>query len=104
MHPEIDNPEYTEDKELYMYKDFGAIGFDLWQVLYATLIPNVFNVFNISNSNVFNQHQLCLQGFDDLNFTKHDYLHISASYIAFFSDVWVTSTLFVFTISYLTCI
>ena len=33
VHPEIDNPEYVEDKELYKYSDFGAIGFDLWQVI-----------------------------------------------------------------------
>ena len=32
MHPEIDNPEYVEDKELYKYSDIGSIGFDLWQV------------------------------------------------------------------------
>ncbi len=43
-----------------MYKDFGAIGFDLWQVLYATLIPKEYLylmslLFQIQN--VFNQHQ-----------------------------------------------
>ena len=32
IHPEIDNPEYEADDTLYMYKDFSAIGFDLWQV------------------------------------------------------------------------
>jgi len=31
-HPKIPNPEYAEDSNLYMYKDFGNIGFDLWQV------------------------------------------------------------------------
>ena len=32
IHPEIDNPEYEADDKLYSYSDFGAIGFDLWQV------------------------------------------------------------------------
>jgi calreticulin len=41
IHPEIDNPEYTPDDELYLYKDFGAIGFDLWQVKSGTIFDNV---------------------------------------------------------------
>jgi len=32
IHPEIDNPEYQPDENLYRYTDIGAIGFDLWQV------------------------------------------------------------------------
>lgn len=32
VHPEIDNPEYVQDDKLGSYPDFGAIGFDLWQV------------------------------------------------------------------------
>lgn len=32
VHPEIDNPDYSPDSELYKYDDIGAIGFDLWQV------------------------------------------------------------------------
>lgn len=32
VHPEIDNPDYAPDSELYKYDDIGAIGFDLWQV------------------------------------------------------------------------
>lgn len=32
IHPEIENPEYTPDDELYLYENWGAIGFDLWQV------------------------------------------------------------------------
>lgn len=34
IHPEIDNPDYAADPELYKYDDIGAIGFDLWQVQY----------------------------------------------------------------------
>ena len=32
VHPEIDNPEYEPDDNIGKYDDFGAIGFDLWQV------------------------------------------------------------------------
>ena len=31
-HPKIPNPEYEDDTKLYLYEDFGHIGFDLWQV------------------------------------------------------------------------
>ena len=41
IHPEIDNPEYSPDDELYLYKDIGAIGFDLWQVKSGTIFDNV---------------------------------------------------------------
>ena len=41
IHPEIDNPEYTPDDELYLYEDWGAIGFDLWQVKAGTIFDNV---------------------------------------------------------------
>ena len=32
IHPDIDNPEYTPDDKLYLHENWGAIGFDLWQV------------------------------------------------------------------------
>ncbi|KAH7721639.1 calreticulin 1 [Aphelenchoides avenae] len=41
IHPEIDNPEYQPDDELYLYKDWGAIGFDLWQVKSGTIFDNI---------------------------------------------------------------
>ncbi|XP_052776647.1 calreticulin-like [Mya arenaria] len=41
IHPEIDNPEYEADDSLYKYSDFGAIGFDLWQVKSGTIFDNV---------------------------------------------------------------
>lgn len=40
IHPEIDNPEYTPDDKLYEFKDFGAIGLDLWQVKAGTIFDN----------------------------------------------------------------
>jgi calreticulin len=41
VHPEIDNPEYEEDPNIYLFKDLGAIGFDLWQVKSGTIFDNV---------------------------------------------------------------
>merc|ERR1712121_366762 len=41
VHPEIDNPEYEADTDLYKFSDFGAIGFDLWQVKSGTIFDNV---------------------------------------------------------------
>jgi len=41
VHPEIDNPEYAEDSNLYKYDNFGAIGFDLWQVKSGTIFDNI---------------------------------------------------------------
>ncbi len=32
VHPEIPNPEYVADDNLYRYEDFGVIGIDIWQV------------------------------------------------------------------------
>merc|ERR1711865_1318033 len=38
---EIDNPEYKDDNDVYMYKDFGFIGFDLWQVKGGSIFDNI---------------------------------------------------------------
>merc|ERR1740138_1133334 len=37
----IDNPEYEDDDEIYSYKEFGFIGFDLWQVKGGTIFDNI---------------------------------------------------------------
>lgn len=41
IHPEIDNPEYQDDKELYKQKEICAVGFDLWQVKSGTIFDDV---------------------------------------------------------------
>lgn len=40
-HPLIDNPDFVDDKTVYSFEDFGAIGFDLWQVKAGTIFDNV---------------------------------------------------------------
>lgn len=32
VHPEIDNPDYAPDAEIYAFDNFGRVGLDLWQV------------------------------------------------------------------------
>lgn len=53
VHPEIDNPEYTPDDQLYAYKDFGAIGFDLWQVKAGTIFDNIIVTDSVEEAKAF---------------------------------------------------
>lgn len=53
VHPEIDNPEYTPDDKLYFYKDFGAIGFDLWQVKSGTIFDNIIVTDSVEEAKQF---------------------------------------------------
>lgn len=41
VHPEIDNPAYINDDELYFYDDWGSIGIDIWQVKSGTIFDNI---------------------------------------------------------------
>jgi len=41
VHPEIDNPDYSPDENLYKYDNIGAVGFDLWQVKSGTIFDNI---------------------------------------------------------------
>jgi calreticulin len=40
VHPEIDNPDYAADDQIYAFEDFGRIGLDLWQVKAGTVFSN----------------------------------------------------------------
>lgn len=40
-HPEIDNPEYSEDKNLYLREELCTVGLDLWQVKSGTIFDNL---------------------------------------------------------------
>ena len=53
VHPEIDNPEYEEDPNLYLFKDIGAIGFDLWQVKSGTIFDNVLITDSVQSAEDF---------------------------------------------------
>ena len=53
VHPEIDNPDYVDDPNLYAYKDFGVIGFDLWQVKAGTIFDNVLITDSVTRAEEF---------------------------------------------------
>merc|ERR1711981_1551031 len=42
VHPEIDNPDFVEDDELYAYESFGVVGIDIWQVKAGSIFDNIF--------------------------------------------------------------
>merc|ERR1712076_101607 len=41
VHPEIDNPDYVSDDELYSYDAFGSVGIDIWQVKSGSIFDNI---------------------------------------------------------------
>lgn len=41
VHPLVPNPKYKDDANLYLYKDNGAVGFELWQVKAGTIFDNI---------------------------------------------------------------
>jgi len=49
----ISNPEYEDDDSVYKYKDFGFIGFDLWQVKGGTIFDNVIITDDVAEADTF---------------------------------------------------
>jgi len=41
IHPLVPNPKFVDDDKLYLYKDNGAVGFELWQVKAGTIFDNI---------------------------------------------------------------
>ena len=39
--PDIPNPEYKHDDNLYLLKDLKYVGFELWQVKSGTILDNI---------------------------------------------------------------
>jgi len=54
-HPEIPNPEYKDDKNLYMYKDIGAVGIELWQVKAGTMFDNILVTDSLAEADAFRE-------------------------------------------------
>jgi len=52
---QIDNPDYEEDPNLYLFKDVGAVGFDLWQVKSGTIFDNVIITDSVERAEEFGQ-------------------------------------------------
>ena len=51
VHPEIDNPDYQEDPNLHVFKDIGAVGFELWQVKAGSIFDNILVSDSIDDAN-----------------------------------------------------
>merc|ERR1712087_659646 len=49
----IANPEFAEDANLYRYKEFGFIGFDLWQVKGNTIFDNIIITDDAAEADTF---------------------------------------------------
>merc|ERR1712216_438388 len=49
----IANPEYQDDDKVYLYEDFGFIGFDLWQVKGGTIFDNVIITDEVAEADKF---------------------------------------------------
>jgi len=39
--PDIDNPDFKDDPELYLQKDIKYVGFELWQVKAGSIFDNI---------------------------------------------------------------
>merc|ERR1711925_49137 len=53
IHPEIDNPEYTADDNLYKFEDIANIGFEIWQVKSGTIFDNIIVTDDIKEAEQF---------------------------------------------------
>jgi len=49
----IDNPEFVDDDAVYKYKEFGFIGFDLWQVKAETIFDNIIITDDVAEADNF---------------------------------------------------
>jgi len=47
----IPNPKYKDDDEIYLYKDNGAVGFELWQVKAGTIFDNILITDSVEEAN-----------------------------------------------------
>merc|ERR1712050_191366 len=49
----IANPEFVDDDTLYSFKDFGFLGFDLWQVKGGTIFDNIILTDDVAEADAF---------------------------------------------------
>lgn len=53
--PDIDNPEYKHDDNLYLLKDLKYLGFELWQVKSGSIFDNVIVTDNLEEAIKFGE-------------------------------------------------
>jgi len=49
----IANPDFKDDDQVYKYKDFGFVGFDLWQVKGGTIFDNIIITDDVADADAF---------------------------------------------------
>ena len=58
VHPEIDNPDYAPDSEIYAFADFGRIGLDLWQVRFVFLLQIINQSLKVKSGTIFSNFMI----------------------------------------------
>merc|ERR1719162_2026330 len=51
--PEINNPDFVEDDELYAFESFGAVGIDIWQVKAGSIFDNIIITDSLEEAEAF---------------------------------------------------
>lgn len=51
--PDIPNPEYVDDTELYAYKDLKYLGFELWQVKSGSIFDSIIVTDSLEEAKAF---------------------------------------------------
>jgi len=49
----IANPEYVEDKDIYVQKDVGSVGIEIWQVKAGSIFDNIIVTDDIKEAEKF---------------------------------------------------
>jgi hypothetical protein len=53
VHPEVPNPDYFEDKEVYAYNSLAYVGFELWQVKAGSIFDNIIVTDSVDEAEQF---------------------------------------------------
>jgi calreticulin len=53
VHPEIDNPDYVEYKDVYKYDSIAGVGIEIWQVKAGTIFDNIIVTDSVSEAEEF---------------------------------------------------
>lgn len=53
MHPEIDNPEYVEETNVYKRGPLGVVGIEVWQVKSGTVFSDFIVTDDVSEAQAF---------------------------------------------------
>merc|ERR1712216_993444 len=55
VHPQVDNPEFVDEKEPTKYTKMDYVGFDLWQVKSGDIFDNIIVTDSIEEADAFSK-------------------------------------------------